>query len=57
MGILGHSDADNKVFLGLDSCPICTAALHALLGERMLPTWKNARKRSFSKRCNASPYG
>jgi hypothetical protein len=36
---------------------IRTAALHSLVAERMLSTWKNAHKRSFLKKSRASPYG
>ncbi len=44
--------------IGTDhAASICTAALHSLVAERMLSTWKNARKRSFSKKSRASPYG
>jgi hypothetical protein len=35
----------------------CAITLHALLGERMLSTWKNTYNRSSSKKSNASLCG
>ncbi len=36
---------------------VALTALHSLVAERTLSTWKNSRKRSFSKKSRASPYG